>query len=133
MNQDIKERWVAALRSGEYEQGYGLLRNSQEYYCCLGVLSELAVQDGVIASATQDYVADQDCLDDDAPRHYSYGPESTGTVLPEAVVEWAGLSSENPTVQMNDHDAGQYRDSLAEINDAEHSFEYIADLIEAQL
>lgn len=34
---DIAERWVAALRSGEYRQGEGRLYRLG-YYCCLGVL-----------------------------------------------------------------------------------------------
>lgn len=131
MNRDVKERWVAALRSGEYKQGYSVLRDGQERYCCLGVLSEIAVQDGVIAPATMDFVPD--CSISGTPVSYAYGRMRHGTVLPDEVVEWAGLSSENPTVQMSDYDYGPFRDSLAEINDAEHSFEYIADLIEAQL
>jgi hypothetical protein len=38
MNQVIKEKWVAALRSGEYKQTKGYLRNKKGY-CCLGVLT----------------------------------------------------------------------------------------------
>ena len=35
----IKEKWVKALRSGEYHQGDGQLYNSAENtYCCLGIL-----------------------------------------------------------------------------------------------
>jgi hypothetical protein len=38
----IKEKWVAALRSGKYRQGNGSLYshdfNNNRYYCCLGVL-----------------------------------------------------------------------------------------------
>lgn len=35
---DIAERWVAALRSGEYRQGFAFLRSHDGKYCCLGVL-----------------------------------------------------------------------------------------------
>jgi hypothetical protein len=52
MNPDIKAKWVAALRSGEYKQGTGSLRNSQNEYCCLGVLCEVAVEEGLIPPAT---------------------------------------------------------------------------------
>jgi hypothetical protein len=38
---ELKARWVAALRSGKYEQGEEFLRNNGKY-CCLGVLCELA-------------------------------------------------------------------------------------------
>lgn len=33
---EFKEKWVAALRSGEYKQGTGYLKNGN-CYCCLGV------------------------------------------------------------------------------------------------
>lgn len=35
------ERWVEALRSGEYEQGQGHLVNEYNEYCCLGVFAHL--------------------------------------------------------------------------------------------
>lgn len=38
---ELREKWVAALRSGEYKQGKGLLRHADEY-CCLGVLCAVA-------------------------------------------------------------------------------------------
>lgn len=40
MNQAIKERWVEALRSGEYNQTRGRLRDDAGY-CCLGVLCDI--------------------------------------------------------------------------------------------
>lgn len=36
-----KKRWLKALRSGEYKQGVGYLKNGDEF-CCLGVLCDLA-------------------------------------------------------------------------------------------
>ena len=46
MNQEIKERWVKALRSGKYEQTDGALcrvsENGKERFCCLGVLFDVA-------------------------------------------------------------------------------------------
>lgn len=44
MNADIKQRWVEALRSGQYKQGSGCLKVNNSY-CCLGVLCELHRQD----------------------------------------------------------------------------------------
>lgn len=38
MNQDLKEKWIKALRSGDYKQGKGYLNQNNEKYCCLGVL-----------------------------------------------------------------------------------------------
>jgi hypothetical protein len=43
---ELKNRWVAALRSGEYEQGRLKLKVDDKY-CCLGVLAEVA---GILGS-----------------------------------------------------------------------------------
>ena len=32
-----RKRWIKALRSGKYKQGYGCLGNTKSGYCCLGV------------------------------------------------------------------------------------------------
>jgi hypothetical protein len=37
----MKNKWVAALRSGEYMKGSHFLRNKHGQYCCLGVLCQL--------------------------------------------------------------------------------------------
>lgn len=34
------ERWVEALRSGEYVQGHGWLKDGPGRYCCLGVYAD---------------------------------------------------------------------------------------------
>ncbi|MDO9068607.1 MAG: hypothetical protein Q7W05_09135 [Deltaproteobacteria bacterium] len=39
MDAELKKKWVAALRSGEYRQGkHMLLDSNTNSYCCLGVL-----------------------------------------------------------------------------------------------
>lgn len=45
MNQEIKAKWVEALRSGRYKQGRGVLRQGNEF-CCLGVLAD--IMDGTV-------------------------------------------------------------------------------------
>lgn len=56
MNRPAVEKWVAALRSGEYGQVQSQL--AREYpsgkrkYCCLGVACELAIKDGVPVNVT---------------------------------------------------------------------------------
>lgn len=40
MNPEWKAKWVAALRSGNYQQGSGDLRHDDRF-CCLGVLCDL--------------------------------------------------------------------------------------------
>lgn len=40
---DFKEKWIKALRSGEYEQSTGFLYNpAQGGYCCLGVACNIS-------------------------------------------------------------------------------------------
>lgn len=41
MTPELKQRWVDALRSGDYQQGQSYLANNGSY-CCLGVLCEVA-------------------------------------------------------------------------------------------
>ena len=41
MIKEWKDKWVAALRSGNYEQGKYCLRSKQNTYCCLGVLCDI--------------------------------------------------------------------------------------------
>jgi hypothetical protein len=46
MNQEVKAKWIAALRSGKYKQGHHFLARKKAdekdfSYCCLGVLCEI--------------------------------------------------------------------------------------------
>jgi len=46
MDQELKTKWVAALRSGDYKQGNGYLHkiewDGSESFCCVGVLCKIA-------------------------------------------------------------------------------------------
>lgn len=44
MNKEIKDKWVAALESGEYEQGKGKLKRDNKF-CCLGVLTDIYIKE----------------------------------------------------------------------------------------
>lgn len=114
MDAGVKERWVAALRSGEYGQTTGALRNSSGY-CCLGVLCDIHDKEYTHSN----WLAE---LDEENQTDWHYG--NTNIVLPRFVMEWADLEDNNP------HANGQ---SLAQMNDRSESFEYIADQIEAYL
>ena len=49
MNVEVKEKWLKALRGGEFKQGRERLCDLDDNsYCCLGVLCEIAVAEGVI-------------------------------------------------------------------------------------
>lgn len=43
MDKELKAKWIEALRSGQYKQGKGQLRDTpSDTYCCLGVLLTVA-------------------------------------------------------------------------------------------
>lgn len=51
---DVKAKWVAALRSGEYRQGKKMLKTPEGSYCCLGVYCAIT---GVRESLQMQFVA----------------------------------------------------------------------------
>ena len=48
--EDLVDAWLAALRSGEYKQGQMRLHKSDETYCCLGVLLEVAGFEWIVSN-----------------------------------------------------------------------------------
>jgi hypothetical protein len=106
---DIKELWVAALESGEYRQGEKAL-HYENWHCCLGVLCDLHAQE--TGSEWENRTVGG----------RSYLGESE--VLPPEVTVWAGLDSDNPTVD------DLY---LADLNDDGTPFPNIAQLIREHL
>lgn len=96
MKPEIKARWMEKLRSGEIPQITKRLRDNGG--CCgVGVLCEVAVEDGVIEhnSSSLGYRVQRD--------GYSFN-----IGLPVAVAQWAGLDEEalafvySNVVEMND-------------------------------
>ena len=120
MDREIKARWVAALRSGEYEQGRGSLRMG-DAFCCLGVLCDIAVKDGVIGEPTIE------------EGEYAYGRFMEKGVLPTEVEVWSGLHIDDPVVITDNSDSYPLSESLSTLNDEGMSFEEIAEFIEDQL
>lgn len=120
MNDDVKEKWVKALRSGEYEAGRQALRTNSERYCCLGVLCDLATQEFEGAEwepNTTRYV-------------FVHGDSADEGYLPETTQEWAGIDAEGSGISVE----GQPYTTLADLNDgAGYSFDDIATIIEEQL
>jgi hypothetical protein len=126
LNEEIKARWTAALRSGDYEQGFTLLQ-SKGKFCCLGVLCELAAADGIVTASENRGANGDSCV-----RYGGDNLDGSITSLPVAVQVWAGLPTADPYVEdPNDVDRVH---SLTEWNDdMEVGFLEIADLIEASL
>lgn len=124
---EVKKKWTEALRSGRFDQGAGQLRDLSDNYCCLGVLCQIAVEEGVIPPAQ---VAGDGS-------DYAYGNPSvldTATgVLPLSVQEWAYedvVTETGPNFQdpiLGGHNASTWND------DYEADFKKIASLIEEHL
>lgn len=115
MNVKIKEKWLAALRSGEYKQGQDALRSGDKY-CCLGVLSDLYQEDH------------EDCVWKRTENGQTLSLTGANSQdLPVQVATWAGIR--RPVMV-----SSQGRDiRVAELNDGGHSFAELADLIEESL
>jgi len=122
MHQHIKQLWVDALRSGEYQQGKDFLRREGNY-CCLGVLCDLydRNQNGPGWNETAEAYMDFDAA------------------LPRGVAEWAGVTTGDEVFVRGgeEFDVVITRDGcrcyLSSLNDSGSSFSEIADLIERQL
>ena len=123
MNIEIKEKWIAALKSGEFEQATGKLRaevgdrswdqNQCEYvvretggYCCLGVLQD---------------VYQKETGNEAVHPWYSSFPGHD-------VLDWAGFEDDE---REEDAEEGTNIGTLTELNDdAGYSFSEVADFIE---
>lgn len=145
---EIKARWLAALRSGHYQQGYGRLRtrytdDRPDEFCCLGVLTDLAVGEGVgawgesVASLAEGQVLKVPFM----PGRFANGEDLYGEtgMLDDDVIRWAFdvppdvrhtdvLALRNPHI-----DHGTWGQSLGALNDTGADFEQIAGHIEQAL
>jgi len=111
MKEQIKEKWLAALRSGDYKQGKAALRSKDDEFCCLGVLC--------------------DVLDSDA---WTENPVTCRPYAPDSCLFWGGMFGALP---MDTRDEVEITDdehnTLVDLNDDGRSFEYIADHIERNM
>ena len=127
MNSQVKEKWIAALRSGEYSQGDGRLR-SHKGFCCLGVLCDLYAQEPF----TQGWKFNGEYEESPLPMDYWYF-DGESEFLPKSVMDWAGLKANCPEVAVDTDDEDEVYDLIANLNDAGYSFSTLADIIEKQL
>jgi hypothetical protein len=89
MPQESKDKWVAALRSGDYKQGVGCLyTKTDNAYCCLGVL--------------------QHCLTGEVEVEMENNYDNTSAVVPTA----AWLDSHNIKFSYGDDSYGDGRDTI---------------------
>lgn len=114
--------WVAALRSGKYEQGRTNL-NSRNKFCCLGVACEVY----------QEHVGGlevKEITNSDGQRVVTYNGHNALT--PQIVKSWLGLRDylgdfDDP-IKIDD----QLCHTLAGLNDHGKPFTFIADVIESR-
>ena len=114
MRKEIAEMWVAALRSGKYKQGVHRLANAERTkHCCLGVLCEVAIEDGVPleTSGASQFHWPSTAYDDATAK------------LPLRVQCWAGMASDHGSL-------GREMPSLMLQNESGTSFDGLADIIE---
>ena len=119
MKRDIADRWIAALESGEYMKGKrrlcGETSSGHTAFCCLGVLSELAIQDGV--------PVEKEWFDKEEFPFALY--DNVREVLPERVRDWAGMKSRGGRFC---NDAGGIW-TLIDINDRTNGFGQVIEAI----
>lgn len=113
MKPEIKARWLAALRSGDYIQGHGRLREGNTF-CCLGVLCDLYAKETGVEWQKEE---SGHCAFD----HASF--------LPNCVMHWAGLEDHDPIPKL-----GGASCTLSYFNDVRRAgFNEIADHVERGL
>lgn len=120
MKPEIKQKWLNALRNGEYTQGRYQLRDDNNNFCCLGVLTDLYLKE-----TNQEWIEGEEQFAYLAP---SQGGNNGGVLIQE-VIEWAGLKLANPELTTKNTEV-----VISDLNDYyNYSFDQIADLIESQL
>lgn len=93
MKEDIKERWITALDSGEYEQARGALHRAGRFFCALGVLGDLYVKE----TGKGEWCTPDDVVTHERGwyllGHYLRVGSAAGSYvsLPWEVLLWAGL------------------------------------------
>jgi hypothetical protein len=112
MNPQIKQKWVSALRSGDYQQTQRRLHD-ENGFCCLGVLCDL-------------YGKENNVEWNLVNNGQNYEFQEFESYLPSSVRKWAGVEACNPHV--NDGES-----TLVRLNDTGCTFRQIADVIEKQL
>ena len=111
MNPQIKQKWLNALRSGEYQQTQRYLRK-EDGFCCLGVLCDLYIKENNVEWQHNEVDG------------YFY--ENHSFIPPSSVVEWSGSAEKRTKLY------GKIG-TLARLNDKGSTFNEIADVIEEHL
>jgi len=120
MKEDIKQEWIQALNSGEYDQTTQVLHDKAGF-CCLGVLTDLYAKK---KDVEWKYSSKTQC--------FSLANNTSVAVLPYPISEWSGLHS--PIGNLEEvKDRDHKPQSLSTLNDEGFTFSQISDLIKAFL
>jgi hypothetical protein len=130
-NQERIRKWVEALRSGEYMQAMGRLKRVVDItdhdtavgYCCLGVVCDLSVKDGVGHWAGTA----------ESPTVFRTESMAEEYHLPMPVADWLGLEVDTDGTSVEEGLEGsdaQALEVLINLNDGGADFTVIADKIE---
>lgn len=130
MNPEIKEKWLEALRSGDYTKGEGQLvtfRADKKEYCCLGVLCDLHHK----MTGEGNWGVDSEGKHCDK-QIYIVGSitarrSSSTTILPEKVMEWAGIEQGAGTFTSLPEDREKIKEILKD-NYTEGSFTNLTEI-----
>lgn len=109
--EEVYDLWIAALESGDYKQTTDVLKSNEDF-CCLGVLCDLAIKDG----ASFRWMEENELQTESG---------LYGAMPPGFLCEYLGLTECD-----NNHVYAAYSPvkavELAEMNDAGNTFEEIA-------
>ena len=113
MNSTVAKLWVDALKSGKYKKGKNKLNNSNKTFCCLGVLCELAIANGI----------ELEKIVNDDIKSIKY--DDSTIYLPLKVIGWAGMRSKSGIIDKSQ--------SLVLLNDMNGTFNEVIEAIEANV
>ena len=113
---EFKEAWLAALRSGEYQQTRGQLRRDNAF-CCLGVACDLAQKMGLVPGMWSNGA-------------FEITPNDQGWNMPPQGVVEAIFEGENPRSATHAFYIPSERRGLDGLNDLGYTFSELAKIIE---
>lgn len=103
--EEVFKSWLKRLRSGKYLQGQGCLMevdyqdHERKYFCCLGVLQDIAVKDGGAAWDSAN------------------GPSGSMAEPSQVITDYLGMTQSmiDHLIEMNDDDGASFEDIADEI------------------
>jgi hypothetical protein len=134
MNPEYKAKWIAALRSGKYEQARSALHQEGKGMCCLGVLCDV-VKDEVGGRWQEDSLTEGEIVD----FRIAGNLQSNTNYPPVDVYKLVGLDDvrvgrDIPVIVEMATDPCPAQHGLSILNDSgQYTFEQIAAIIEEQL